>query len=141
MELAIPVERTLTQTDYVRLTRLVQLQPRHTASAAIQDLLEVSDLVATPALPHDVVSMDARVLLQDPRGDAPAYELTVCFPEDADPARAHVSVLSPVGSSLLGLRAGETARWRMPDGREGAARILAVLSQPESGESVGEEGN
>jgi len=133
MEVVIPLERTLTQTDYVRLTRLLQQQPRHAASAAIQEALEASDLVPAPALPADVVTMDARVLLQDPRGDAPAYELILSFPEDADPSRSHVSVLSPVGSSLIGLRAGEVARWRTPDGREGAARILAVLSQPDAG--------
>jgi regulator of nucleoside diphosphate kinase len=43
-----------------------------------------------------------------------------------------VSVLSPVGSALLGLRVGSIARWSTPAGDEKAAEILAILFQPES---------
>jgi regulator of nucleoside diphosphate kinase len=43
-----------------------------------------------------------------------------------------VSVLSPVGSALLGMRVGSIARWSTPAGDEKAAEILAILFQPES---------
>lgn len=58
-------------------------------------------------------------------GGATAYEVTLCYPDDADPARGLVSILSPLGAGLLGLRAGETAVWRS-FGREQSARVLAV---------------
>lgn len=45
---------------------------------------------------------------------------------------AFVSVLSPVGSTLRGLRVGSAARWCTPSGDEKAAENLGVLSQPES---------
>ena len=43
-----------------------------------------------------------------------------------------VSVLSPVGASLLGLRVGNVARWSTPAGDERAGEILAILFQPEA---------
>jgi regulator of nucleoside diphosphate kinase len=53
------------------------------------------------------------------------------YPTDADPARGRVSVLSPVGASLLGSRIGSVVRWRSPNGDESAAEVLALLFQPE----------
>ena len=131
MEITVP-ERTLTQIDYLRITRLLQQQSAHADAEAMQDLLVASDLVPSRAVPADVVTMYTQVLLQDPGSDAPAYRLTLCYPEHAEPASGFVSVLSPVGSSLLGLRVGETAHWRLPGGQVRGARILQVLFQPEA---------
>jgi regulator of nucleoside diphosphate kinase len=58
--------------------------------------------------------------------------LTICYPDDAEPQAGFVSVLSPVGCSLLGLRVGDVAHWHPPHGADGAARVLAVLFQPEA---------
>jgi regulator of nucleoside diphosphate kinase len=58
--------------------------------------------------------------------------LTLCYPQDAHPDDGLVSVLSPIGSSLLGLRAGDIAHWSMPTGRTASAKVLAVLFQPEA---------
>ncbi|MFO1333096.1 MAG: GreA/GreB family elongation factor, partial [Rubrivivax sp.] len=41
-------------------------------------------------------------------------------------------VLSPVGSSLLGLQVGDVAQWRTPTGEAKAAEVVAVLFQPEA---------
>ncbi|MBE7368775.1 GreA/GreB family elongation factor [Ramlibacter pallidus] len=133
METITPVERTLTQSDHLRLTRLLA-QQRHQLPGveALRDMLDTSDVVASRAVPSSVVTMHSRVLLEDPvRGGMP-FQLTVCYPEEADPAAGAISVLSPVGAALLGLCVGETARWSTPGG-EGAARILSVLFQPENG--------
>ena len=136
MQVSIPVERTLTQLDYVRLTRLL-LQPRRadspgaTASESLEDLLACSELVTSTAVAPDVATMYSQLLLADLAGGAP-YKLTLCYPGDAEPAAGFVSVLSPVGMSLLGLRVGSIARWQAPHGGEGAAEILALLFQPEA---------
>lgn len=137
METNLALERTLTRTDYVRLTHLLANVPPTPSAEAMQELLECSELLASSEVPPTVVTMDTQVLLQDPGRDAPPYQLTVCHPGDARPAAGVISVLSPVGMALLGLRVGETARWRTPAGAQGAARILAVLHQPEArGEGV-----
>ena len=49
-----------------------------------------------------------------------------------EPAAGFVSAPSPLGAGLLGLRAGDTARWRTPDGQEASAEIVEVLFQPEA---------
>lgn len=123
-------ERTLTQIDYARLMRLVSTAERD-AYGPVQALLENSDLVASAAVPATVITMYTQVLLQSEAGAAP-YKVTLCYPDDAEPSQGFISVLSPLGSSLLGLRLGEVARWRTPSGEERTARILEVLFQPEA---------
>ncbi|HWP10728.1 MAG TPA: GreA/GreB family elongation factor [Ramlibacter sp.] len=125
-----PAVRTLTQIDYVRLTRLASLSDRD-ASEAVQALLEESDLVASAAVPATVVTMYTQVLLQGDTDTAP-YKVTLCYPDDAEPSQGFISVLSPLGASLLGLRVGDVARWRTPLGGERTARIVEVLFQPEA---------
>ena len=60
------------------------------------------------------------------------HKVTLCDPDDAEPSQGFISVLSPLGASLLGLRAGDVARWRTPVGQERMARIVDVLFQPEA---------
>ena len=138
MESALPLQRTLTQTDHARLSRLLARpgQPPLPASEAMQDMLDNSDVVPSPAVPSTIVTMNTEVLLQEePAGTQ--FRLTLCYPPEADPARGQVSVLSPVGVAVLGLGVGETARWRGPTGAERGARILSILFQPEA---AGDEG-
>lgn len=130
MDIRIPVERTLTHHDHARLARLIALHPAAAGAEALQDLIDSSELVAAPTVAGSLVTMNSEVLLQPDEG-APR-KLTVCYPDEARPADGFVSVLSPVGASLLGLRVGETARWCSAAGRTGAARILSVLFQPEA---------
>ena len=46
--------------------------------------------------------------------------------------RRFVSVLSPVGMGLIGLRCGAVARWKTPAGEEGSAQVEGILYQPEA---------
>jgi len=130
VDIRIPVERTLTHHDHARLARLLAQQPAAAGAEALQDLIDSSDLVAARTVPGTVVTMNSQVLLL-PQDGTPC-KLTVCYPEEARPADGFVSVLSPVGASLIGLRVGETAHWRSASGRTGEARILSVLFQPEA---------
>ena len=125
-----PAERTLTQIDYARLTRLASLSERD-AYEAVQALLESSDLVESATVPATVITMYTQVLLQGDAGQAP-NKVTLCYPDDAEPAEGFISVLSPLGAGLLGLKAGDVARWRTPHGEERTARIAEVLFQPEA---------
>jgi regulator of nucleoside diphosphate kinase len=130
METTSLTERTLTQIDYVRLTRLTSLSERD-AYGAVMELLENSDLVPSASVPATVVTMYTQVMLQGDVGTAP-YKVTLCYPDDAEPAEGFISVLSPLGASLLGLRVGDVARWPTPFGEERFARILEILFQPEA---------
>ncbi len=134
MEIAL-VERTLTELDHVRLLNLLRRDTRGDASAparrTIDELLDAAALVPSRDVAPDVVTMHSQVMLRDIRTGQQST-LTLCFPAQADAALGSVSVLSPVGSALLGLRVGDVARWLSPSGDEKAAEIRAVLFQPES---------
>jgi regulator of nucleoside diphosphate kinase len=130
METTSLAERTLTQIDYVRLTRLTSLSERD-AYGAVMELLENSDLVPSAAVPATVVTMYTQVLLQGDAG-TPPYKVTLCYPDDAEPSQGFISVLSPLGASLLGLRVGDVAHWPTPFGEERTALILEILFQPEA---------
>lgn len=130
----LPVERTLTELDHVRLQNLARRQARADGPPAprpaIQDVLDACAIVPSRQAPVDVVTMYTRVVLRDLQTDSRST-VTLCYPADAEPAAGFVSVLSPVGTSLLGLRVGSVARWRTPAGEVRAAEIVAILFQPE----------
>lgn len=127
-----PTMRTLTELDHVRINNLMRRQPLSPQTeAAMEDVLDVADLVASQEVAPDVVTMQSKVLV---RYVATGEErtLTLGYPADADAATGCVSVLSPVGASLLGLSVGQVAHWASPDGRADAAEIKAILFQPEA---------
>ena len=128
MQASTAIERTLMLQDYLQLTRLVSQQQLHAGAEAMQELLDHSELVSLPEVPATLVTVHTEVLLEE-LASGRSYQLTLCYPREARPAEGFVSVLSPVGASLLGLHVGAVARWRTPAGAEGAARILAVLGR------------
>lgn len=137
MDVAIPHdERLLTETDHRRLAQLVHAPGRGPAAARgnalIDAVLDAADLVAPQAVPPDLVTMNSQVELAD-LASGRRYRLTLSYPAEAEPALGRVSVLSPVGASLIGLRVGAIARWSTPGGEPGAAAVAALLFQPEAG--------
>lgn len=120
-------ERTLTELDFSRLTRLAgQRQP-----LALADLLANADVTSSRAVRNDVVTMYSRVELVDVHTHR-RQVLTLCYPQDAEPAAGFISVLSPVGISLLGRKGGDVAKWLTPHGDECAAVIDNIQFQPEA---------
>lgn len=139
---AVRGDRVLTELDHVRLARCLARAPGRSAGRSpghddpaadpdLPELLSAAQVVPGREVPAHVVTMYTSVLVQDHPTAAPR-KLTLCYPQDAEPAQGFVSVLSPVGSALLGLPVGATARWRLPDGRWAEARLLEILFQPEA---------
>jgi regulator of nucleoside diphosphate kinase len=81
-------------------------------------------------LPQDVVSINSRVCFLDETAGG-TFEYTLVFPSEASVFEGRISVLSPVGSALLGRSIGERVPCRVPGG-ETILRVLALVSQPES---------
>lgn len=120
-------DRVVTELDLVRLTKLGAARWPH----GLSDALELAEQVPSPAVPADVVTMYSQVrILED--GALEPKTLTVCYPHDAEPAQGFVSVLSPVGAALLGLRVGARARWTTPQGEARSAQLQSILFQPEA---------
>jgi regulator of nucleoside diphosphate kinase len=59
---------------------------------------------------------------------------TVVFPMEADIGTKRISVLAPIGTALIGYRAGDMIEWATP-GRTRRLQVEAVLFQPEAAEA------
>ncbi len=127
MHAEINGERTLTELDFARLNKL---RDKHWPVGLIA-MDQFTDLVASTEVAPDVVTMYSQVEIVN-LGSHYRHKLTLCYPRDAEPGTGFVSVLSPVGASLLGLRVGSVARWHTPHGDACSAEVVSMLFQPEA---------
>ena len=124
--------RTITELDSARLFTLMRRQFAALPNAReVIDVLDNAELVAPREIGADVITMQSLVVVEDLESGK-RRELALCYPDKADGGAGRLSVLSPVGIGLLGLKTGDIARWTMPDGSPGAAKIVEVLFQPEA---------
>ncbi|MEN6428984.1 MAG: GreA/GreB family elongation factor [Phycisphaerales bacterium] len=122
----------ITEFDSLRLRTLIASakspgSPANALLDKLQRLIESAHTVAPQDIPGDVVTMNSQVRLKDDDKDN-EITLSLVFPLDAvkdmEFERMRVSVLSPIGLSILGRRAGDTL--------EGRIRVERVLYQPEA---------
>lgn len=125
----------ITEADYVCLQRLVESSRlfRRRDAKHLDDLeqeLERAAIMKTGEVPSDVVTMNSRVRVKDLNsGRVTTYQIV--FPGEADIAKNRISVLAPIGTGLLGYRAGTTVEWQVPSGMR-RFHILEVEYQPEA---------
>jgi regulator of nucleoside diphosphate kinase len=58
-------------------------------------------------------------------------ELSLVYPSASDTAAKKISILAPIGTAILGYRAGDTVEWEVPAGVR-RLKIEDVLYQPEA---------
>ena len=108
----------------------IKWQRLHPVSAALLlDELDRATTVAPGELPADAVTMRSRVVFVDRRtGERHAVRLV--YPGEADMARQRVSILTPIGAALIGLRVGAAIDW---PNRQGERRRLEIVevAQPD----------
>lgn len=98
--------------------------------ALLEEELDRAEMVPAEAVPEDVVTMHSTVRVRElDTGKRTTY--TLVFPREADFKRNRISVLAPIGTALLGYRAGDVVEWNMP---AGGRRLLieSVDYQPEA---------
>ena len=119
----------VSRVDAERIESLLE-NPQYRAldTAALVDELSRAEILEPAQMPGDVIGMNsvARVQVTDADGGSREHDLTLVFPRDADAEAHKVSVLAPVGSALLGLRAGDAIDWPMPGGRSATLTVLSV---------------
>ena len=125
----------ITKSDFDNLERLlnslrgVRQHDAHHIEALGQEL-EKAIIVDKTEVPPDVVTMNSRVRVRDLATRA-EFVWAIVFPQAASAKRNQVSVLAPIGTALIGYRAGDTVEWKMPSGPR-RLRILEVEYQPEA---------
>lgn len=124
---------TLSTVDFSRLMPLVTVR----AERAPQDLVDQLDeklasatLVAPETMGPDVVTMNSKVLLSSPVWGAPR-EYRLVYPRERTGDPGELSVLSALGTELLGARIG--ARFELGSGPSSRRVELSALTyQPEA---------
>ncbi|GAB3653088.1 GreA/GreB family elongation factor [Ramlibacter alkalitolerans] len=114
-------ERTLSELDFCRLAQLRGAD----APGELAELLGGAEVVQATLVPSDVVAMYAQVDLRDV-ATGRRHRFVLCYPGQTEPREGYISVLSPIGMALIGLRVGSIACWESPTGLPCRARVMAV---------------
>jgi regulator of nucleoside diphosphate kinase len=92
--------------------------------------LDRAEVVAAEDVSPDVVTMHSTVQVRD-LDNKTSTVYTIVFPVDADIDRKRISILAPIGTALIGCRAGDLIEWATPGGTR-RLLIEGVLFQPEA---------
>jgi len=85
-------------------------------------------------VPADVVTMMSFVGVVDESTGAQRH-IQLVYPRDADAEANRISILTPIGAGLIGMRVGQTISWPNRAGAHRSLRIVEVV-QPETEQSV-----
>jgi regulator of nucleoside diphosphate kinase len=115
----------LSTEDYVSLSALAQAAMNKMPELAegLSEELERAVIVDNGQQPHQVICMGCEVEFRDDT-TGKIQKVTLVYPAQADITEGKISVLTPVGTALIGLRAGQSITW---DTRTGETRRLTVL--------------
>lgn len=109
----------ITRTDAARLRELLATRARaerdqdHLQELAAE--LERASIAEADEVPADVITIYSRVRVFD-HSSGERRDLTLVLPRESDASAGRVSVLAPLGTALLGFRAGDEVEWEMPGG-------------------------
>lgn len=119
----------ITQTDAARLRELLATRARAARDQEhleeLADELERARIADPNEVPADVITIHARIQALD-LVSGERRELTLVLPRESDARPGRISVLAPLGTALLGYRAGDEVEWQMPGGLR-RLRIERVL--------------
>ncbi|MGX9181168.1 nucleoside diphosphate kinase regulator [Mesorhizobium sp. BHbdii] len=116
--------------DHGRLTSLARAYLERAPDMAEELLAEMDRARVTraAAMPAGVVRMGSTVTILS--NDGSSQRITLVYPGEADIAESRISVLTPLGTALIGAATGQVVSWRSRDGRDLSVTIDAVEALP-----------
>jgi regulator of nucleoside diphosphate kinase len=124
----------ITINDYKRLMGLLEFgAPKVKTPEVIDGLckrLRDAEMLSPEEIDEKVITMNSRVMLRD-LASKRETEITITYPQDAEPRERRVSVFSEIGLALLGRREQDIVSWKIPLGT-GSFEIIKVTYQPEA---------
>jgi len=123
----------ITQNDKQKLQKLIDdiIMDNIKNKEHVKDLnaeLNRAEIVHAAQIPHNVITMHSRVLLFL---DGSEEEISLVYPHEADVTNNMISILSPVGTAIIGYHEGDTLEWSVPSGTT-VVEVKRVLYQPEA---------
>ena len=121
----------VTAGDYARLSVLVgaTMNRMPDLASGLADELDRADVLPTGHRPKRTVCMGCEVVFRDDT-TGKVRDVTLVYPEEADISAGKISVLTPIGTALLGLRECHSINWET---RDGECRSLKVIEVREVG--------
>jgi regulator of nucleoside diphosphate kinase len=118
----------ISDVDRTRLTRLAEAIADRSPDLADELLgeLERAKVVKAGAIADNVVRMGSTVTYE--ADDGHRREVTLVFPGEADISLGRVSILTPIGTALIGLSPGQSMEWVARDGRRHALTVHVVVN-------------
>jgi len=89
--------------------------------------LKKAKVVHREELPQDVVRLNSIVTIKEEKENK-IMELTVVTPEKANIKQKLISIMSPIGTALIGFRKGQQVKWKVPAGKK-TFTIMDVQNQ------------
>lgn len=93
-------------------------------AAVLTDELDRAHVLAKGRHPEHTVCMGCEVEFRDDT-TGKVQTVTLVYPDEADISKGKISVLTPIGTALIGLHAGHSIAWET---RTGDLRTLTVLA-------------
>lgn len=120
----------ISEADKPQLDKLAQAALRRAAPIADELLIELGRAEVRPArtMPDGTVRMHSFVRFQTDKGAD--YVMQLVYPEDADIIQGRLSILSRIGTALIGLSEGQSMRWIDHDGQVRTLVVTEVSQQP-----------
>jgi regulator of nucleoside diphosphate kinase len=125
---------SITETDADRLALMLRAQQRRLTRPRTLPLLlkklDGAEFHSSITIPKNVVTMNSRILLRDLDSGAELIA-TSTYPHGANPDRGRISVLTPIGTALLGLKANSVVEFSTSEGQK-RYQIKRIIYQPEA---------
>ncbi|HEY6083387.1 MAG TPA: nucleoside diphosphate kinase regulator [Chitinophagaceae bacterium] len=125
----------ITQNDYDRLIEIIR-QGKSLGTLSVGSLEKIGEelkkarIIEQAKIPADVVTMNSKVEITD-MATHRKMTLQLTYPDSADIKQQKISVFAPVGTALIGYRAGDEIAWEVPGGKK-VFKINNVVYQPEA---------
>ena len=105
-------------------TAAVLTQKSHDVAHKLLIELERADVVPEKDMPANIIRMNSRVEFEI--DGANRRHVEIVFPRDADIDAGRISVLTPIGTALIGLSPGQMMMMPGNDGRPHKVRVISV---------------
>ena len=126
-----PITLLDSEADILSNLALAATERSSLAADLLLQELDRATAASLSELPPDVVTMMSHVsFVDEATGDRHSVQLV--YPKDADMTDNRLSVLTPVGAGLIGMRQGDAIDWPNRVGTVRRLRIVEVV-QPERG--------
>lgn len=123
----------ITSLDMQRLKNLLDNPDLIQQKPYLQELdheIDQAVIVESTEVSADTVTMNSTVRLMDLKTSEEMI-FTVVYPDHAVIAEGRISVLTPIGTAILGCSVGEVVEWEVPDGIR-SLKVDRILYQPEA---------